>query len=145
MRISNNASSHDTDKLCETVLNLNKNITSVAIINKQGRVEASSQRDSNEWLSIHTSELFLMHCILEISIGRDFDENYGPINYHVSERKSLTMITFPYYDGAVIVSINKNADPISIAEKIVSLLRTKTLSDRIITSVRGVGNSINHN
>jgi hypothetical protein len=136
MRISNNVTSHDTDKLCETVLNLNKNITSVAIINKQGRAEASSQRNSNERLSIHTSELFLMHCILEISIGRDFDEQYGPINYYISKRPNLMLFTFPYYDGAVIVSINKNVYPISIAEEIAILLRTKTISGRIITSIR---------
>ena len=136
MRISNNVSSHDTDKLCETVLNLNKNITSVAIINKHGRAEASSQRNSNERFPIHISELFLMHCILEISIGRDFDEQYGPINYYISERPNLMLFTFPYYDGAVIVSINKNVYPISIAEEIAILLRTKTISGRIITSIR---------
>jgi hypothetical protein len=75
MRISNNVSSHDTDKLCETVLNLNKNITSVAIINKHGMAEASSQRNSNERLPIHISELFLMHCILEIPLDEILTNN----------------------------------------------------------------------
>lgn len=45
------------------------------------------------------------------------------------------LFTFPYYDGAVIVFINKNVDPILIAEEIAIFLRTKTVSDRIITSI----------
>ncbi|MDC8453689.1 MAG: hypothetical protein LV477_12370, partial [Candidatus Nitrosotalea sp.] len=43
----------------------------------------------------HLNELFCMSCVLQISMGKDFDENYGSINYYISERSNLTIITFP--------------------------------------------------
>jgi hypothetical protein len=63
-----------------------------------------------------------MSCVLQVSMGRDFDENYGPINYHMSERANLTMITFPLDGNVVLVTINKNTSPISLARKTVDLI-----------------------
>jgi len=63
-----------------------------------------------------------MSCVLQVSMGRDFDENYGPINYHVSERKNLTMMTFPLDENVILVTTNKNISPVSLARNIVDLI-----------------------
>lgn len=64
-----------------------------------------------------------MSCVLQISMGRDFDENYGPINYHISERTNLTMITFPFDENVIITTTDKSINPISLARKFVDLTR----------------------
>ncbi len=105
--------------LCDFIIKLNKNIQSVALINNHGRViEKISRSEFTKQFPDHLSELFCMSCVLQISMGRDFDKNYGPINYHISERSNLTMITFPINKNIIITTINKNTSPITLSRKI---------------------------
>lgn len=118
--------SQDNNGLCETILNLNKNVASVAIINKQGRpIEKISRPEFINPFPDYLSELFCMHCVLQISMGRDFDEQYGPINYHISERPNMTLLTFPLADSVIVVSVSKNIGPISLAKKIAKITSNK--------------------
>jgi len=111
------------DELCNSIMSINKSIQSVAIINKLGRpVEKITRDDSLKQLSPAKDEMFFMQCVLEISMGKDYDSEYGPINYHLSERGNLTMITFPMRDYVVLVTTNKNTSPISLAKKIVTII-----------------------
>lgn len=106
--------------LCGSIQKISRNIQSVAIINKMGRmVENSSTPEFSEKFPDHMNEHLLMQCVLQISMGRDFDEFYGPINYHISERASLTFLTFPVEDNVILVTCNKNVSPIGLAKKIV--------------------------
>ena len=66
--------------------------------------------------------MFFMQCVLEISMGKDYDSEFGPVNYHLSERGNLTMITFPMRDHVVLVTTNKDTSPISLAKKIVTTI-----------------------
>jgi hypothetical protein len=111
------------EPLSDSILRLNKNIQSVAVISNRGRaIEKISRSEFTEKYPDHLSEVFCMNCVLQVSMGRDFDENYGPINYHVSERRSLTMITFPLDENLILVTTNKNISPLSMARKIVNLI-----------------------
>lgn len=109
--------------LCDSILKLNKSIQSVAIINNRGRIiEKMSRFKFTRNFPNHLSELFCMSCVLQVSMGRDFDENYGPINYHMSERTSFTTLTFPVDDNVILVTTNKNISPITLARKVVKII-----------------------
>ncbi len=111
------------DTLCQSVLGLNKNIQSVSAINKMGRLVVDTTRPKFAHKVVErTSEHLLMQCVLQISMGRDFDEEYGPINYHISERANLTLLSFPLDDNVILVTANKNVSPISLAKKIVGTI-----------------------
>lgn len=88
-----------SDTLCGSILHANKNIQSVTVINKQGRpVDKISRLRFTTQFQDNMSEMFYMQCVLQVSMGRDFDECYGPINYYISERANLTMLSFPLDD-----------------------------------------------
>ena len=55
-------------------------------------------------------------------MGKEYDSEYGPINYHLSERGNMTMITFPMRDNVILVTIKKDTSPISLAKKIVTII-----------------------
>jgi len=111
------------DELCNSILRINKNIQSAAIINKLGRpIEKVTRDDCLKQLPQPKEEMFFMQCVLEISMGKDYDSEYGPINYHISERGNLTMISFPLRDHVVVVTIKKDTSPISLAKKIVTTI-----------------------
>ena len=109
--------------LCDSILKLNKSIQSVAIINNRGRIiEKMSRFKFTRNFPNHLSELFCMSCVLQVSMGRDFDENYGPINYHISKRTNLTMITFPINENLILATIDKNTSPIMLSRRIIHLI-----------------------
>lgn len=70
----------------------------------------------------HLNELFCMSCVLQISMGKDFDENYGSINYYISGRSNLTIITFPLDENVLLITANKNTSPITLARKTISII-----------------------
>lgn len=110
-------------EMCNSIMGINKNIQSVTVINKLGRyVEKVTRSGSLKHLPQPKDEMLFMHCVLEISLGKDFDSEYGPINYSLSERKNLTMITFPMRDYALLVTTKKDTSPISLAKKIVTTI-----------------------
>jgi hypothetical protein len=111
------------DEMCNSIIRISKNIQSVVIINKLGRpIEKVTRDDSLKQIPQPKEEMFLMQCVLEISMGKDYDSEYGPISYHLSERENLTMITFPMRDHVVLVITKKDTVPISLAKKIVTTI-----------------------
>lgn len=109
--------------LCDSILKLNKNIQSVAVINNRGRViEKISRPMFTKQFPDYFSELFCMGFALHVSMGRDFDENYGPINYHISERTNLSIITFPVDENIILITTNKNISPITLTRKIIPVI-----------------------
>lgn len=122
------------DKLCNSILNLNKNIQSVEVISKFGRtMEKVTCNGFTKKIPHHTNEMLLMQCVLQISMGRDFDDNFGTINYYILKRENLNMITFPLIDNIVLVTANKNTSSITLARKIVNILenyRNEFINDK---------------
>ena len=107
------------ESLCGSILGLNKSIQSVAFINNKGRpLEKTSRPTFTKQFPDHLSELFCMQHVLQVSMGRDFDENYGPVNYHISERMHLTTLTFPVDEYVILVTTTKNVSPITLARRI---------------------------
>ena len=111
------------ESLCDSIMKLNKSIQSVAVINNRGRVmEKFSRSKFTKRFLNHLNELFCMSCVLQISMGKDFDENYGPINYHISERSNLTIITFPLDENMILITANKSISPITLARKTITVI-----------------------
>jgi hypothetical protein len=108
--------------LCDSILRLDKSVQSIAAINNKGRImEEISRPGFTKLYPNHLSEFFCMSCVLQVSMGRDFDENYGPVNYCISERANLTMITIPLCENMILVTADKNTSPITLAREIVDL------------------------
>ena len=111
------------DELCNSIMGIIKNIQTVAIINKLGRPVKKVTRDGSlKQLPQPKDEMFFMQCVLQISMGKEYDSEYGPINYHLLERENLTMITFPMRDHVILVTAKKDTSPISLARKIVTTI-----------------------
>lgn len=59
-----------TEELCNSILRINKNIQSVDLINKFGRLVENVARDDSrlKQLPHPKNEMFFMQCVLEISM-----------------------------------------------------------------------------
>ena len=110
----------ETEKICNSILSINKNIQSVTIINKNGRSIENMSRESTDIIPYKENEMLLMQCALTISMGRDFDEYFGQIGYTFVARKNLSMFSFPMDNNIVLVTSKANISPITIARKIMT-------------------------
>lgn len=113
----------DLDQFCKFILNSDRNVRSVTIIDKKGKtLHNASQRSFvqpslEKWNDIH-----YMECMFDISIGTKFDELYGPIRYHHSDKDNFMMFSFPYNKHVVIITSTKMISPIAFATKISKII-----------------------
>ena len=113
----------DLDQFCKSILNSDRNVRSVAVIDKKGRMLHNAslrsfvQPSLEKWNDIH-----YMECMFDISIGTKFDELYGPIRYHYSDKDNFMMFSFPYNKYVVIITSTKMISPIAFATKISKII-----------------------
>jgi|SRR5579872_2469033 len=112
----------EIEKLCSSILSINKNIQSVSVINKNGRPLENMTRGSTDIIPYKENEMLLMQCALTISMGRDFDEYFGQIGYTFVARKNLSMFSFPIDNNVILVTSKADISPITIARKILSAI-----------------------
>lgn len=107
-------------------MRIDKNVRSVVLVDKNGTPinrtsrHGFSQPSLERWNDIH-----FMECILEISMGAKFDDLYGPIRYHHSEKNNFIMFSFPFQNDVIIVTSTKNISPILLATKISYFINEK--------------------
>ena len=111
------------DQFSKSILDTDRNIRSVAILDKTGKLlhsvthRGTMQPSLEKWNDIH-----YMECMFDISIGTKFDELYGPIRYHHSDKDNFMMFSFPYNKYVVIITSTKMISPIAFATKISKII-----------------------
>ena len=109
------------DELCNKILSIDNNIQTVTIIGKNGKPVEEAIRCS--WKNTEEKhEMFFMSHALEISLGKDFDDQFGKVNYTFTSRDNLSVLSFPMEDHFLLVVYQSQIGPISLAMKIKSLI-----------------------
>ncbi|MDE1811397.1 MAG: hypothetical protein KGH85_00855 [Thaumarchaeota archaeon] len=107
------------DKICKSVMNVDRNVRSVAIMDNMGRlVHNEVHRGFIQPSFDKCNNVNYMECIFDISMGAKLDDLYGPIRYHHSDKDDFMMFSFPYYKNVIIVTSTKKVSPIAFATKI---------------------------
>ncbi len=107
------------DQICKSMMSLDRNVRSVAILDNRGRLIHSEtyrgfiQPSFDKWNNVH-----YMECTFEISMGTKSDDLYGPIRYHHSDTDDFMMFSFPYHKNVIIVTSTKKVSPIAFATKV---------------------------
>ena len=110
-------------ELCNSIMSSDRNVRSVLVINQNGAVlhqtahQKFVQPNLDRWNDTH-----FMECILEISMGGRFDEFYGPIRYHHSEKSDFIMFSFPFLKNVILVTCVKKVSPIAFATEVSSMI-----------------------
>ena len=108
-------------KLCKAIANSNNNIQSVEIVSKSGLILEKWNSDKTIKMSGINKKKNLERCLLDISLGEELDDLYGPIQYHFPEG-NFAMFSFPFNENLVVVTTTKNVSPISLATKIAHII-----------------------
>ncbi len=64
------------------------------------------------------TEMFSMGIQLQHSMQSDFDNEFGPVNYTITERKNSRFVSIPVPVGILLAKLDKSTDPFLFINKI---------------------------
>ncbi len=111
--------------LCDNILGVNEDIFLVSSLNKNGKArefKISNDRIISKMTKQETEMLFMQRS-LQTSLGMEFDDLIGPLNFITVQRETLLEFIFPYSHGTILVMCNLGVVPNFLAKKISYLIR----------------------
>jgi hypothetical protein len=124
------------DRLCDLILNNNERINLVAIIDRKGRVIENKMRDDRviKDLTDQKREMLFMESALQLSMIRDFDDEFGAMKYTYSTREKISFFTFLLNDYAIIVLCEPGENPLLLAAQVVEIINSPIESNNEIVN-----------
>ena len=101
---------------------LEEGVDFIGLINKQGKMETTLFENKIN-LTKERKEMFSMQLRLQSSMQSDFDSEFGPVSYTITEReksKFVSILNFPYI---VLAIMKKNMDHVAVIDKINAAIR----------------------
>jgi len=107
----------EIDKVAENLLKDDK-MRLVRVINRLGRIIVERYGEGvTSLLQDQEDRMISMQLALEIFLRDEFDEKLGPIDYVLSKRKKVNLISIPIGKYLVLVSTEPGSDIDSIVTK----------------------------
>ncbi|HEV2193226.1 MAG TPA: hypothetical protein VGR54_06380 [Nitrosopumilaceae archaeon] len=118
------------ENLCESILYSSGSIQSVAVINKNGRAVEEKARDDSDLLPDKKNEMYFMQCALQISMARDFDEEFGPVSFTITERENSKFVSIPSFSHIILAKMKKGTDQTTLLNKVKKIIRNFEADNR---------------
>lgn len=113
----------DYEKICKKVMELDPKIRFAGIINEKGRLFAGGMRDGFKSLEdSRDDEMLYMELVLRAKMRREFDKVLGPVQFAMSYREKVIIMSFPVKEYVLLLSTEKGIDFSDIPFKILKLL-----------------------
>jgi hypothetical protein len=121
----------ESDFFCDESI-LEQGIEFIGLINKQGKLESALFHD-DIGLTAEKKEMYMMGLRLQSSMQSDYDSDFGPVSYTLTERgksKFVSIVNFPYI---VLAIMKKSKNHIAVIGKIKTALRNFQNFNRELT------------
>jgi len=96
---------------------LEEGVEFIGLINNQGRMESSLCRNELN-LTEEKKAMFSMGLRLQSSMQRDYDDEFGPVGYTITERENSIFVSIPIVSHTILAIMKKNIDPAVVINKI---------------------------
>jgi hypothetical protein len=112
------------ERTCQKILELDKKIRFAGIISQMGKLIAGGERNGVKLLvSKDRHEMLFMEVALRIRMRHEFDVDLGPVNFTISHRDKVVVMSIPYKDKILYVSAENDIDLYKIPHKILEIIR----------------------
>jgi hypothetical protein len=122
--VQDNLNNFDFDTLCEKVFELDDKIRSVRAINNKGKLVAGGMRKG--FTSLEDSkkdEMLFMELSLRVRMRHEFDAEFGPVEFSLSYRGKIILMSFPMDPNVLFVTTERQIDLNKIPFKILELIK----------------------
>ena len=110
-------------EIIQRIIHLDPHIRFVGIVNSQGKL-CVSLKQKNIKLKVPKDECEMLHmeAMLRMRMRQEFDHCLGSVNFCMSHRKNFIITKYPFGNGIVYVSADKNFDFLNTPFKIIKIL-----------------------
>ena len=111
------------DELCERAKKVDPKVRFAGVINSKGRLVAGGMVSSKKPLEdIKKDEMLFMELALRVKMRQEFDKDFGKVNFTLSHREKLIVMSFPFNKNVLFVSMDKRKEFDKIPFKILKLI-----------------------
>ena len=104
------SSNENLEQACQKVLDLPK-IRFVGVLNKMGsKIAGDFKEGITSLLPDKENRRMYVQLMLEYMMRKDFDKNLGSIDYIVSRRSNVTMISIPTNEYLVLITAERDVN-----------------------------------
>ncbi|MDE1728357.1 MAG: hypothetical protein KGH81_04150 [Thaumarchaeota archaeon] len=121
------------DILCNDIANLDNDVEFVAVLNHKGRVIETKARENgiDKILTMQKREMFFMQCVLQISMNRDHDDEFGKVKSSILERERSTTLLFEFFNYVILVVSRPSLNPIQLKNSIMEKINNIKKADLV--------------
>ena|SRR5437879_7467936 len=92
-------------------MDIDGTIRFAGIVNDKGKLVAGGpKKDVRPLVDQKESEMVLMEVALMVRMRREHDNQLGPVNFTISHREKVVLMSFPVGDDILFVSATKEID-----------------------------------
>lgn len=112
------------DEICKEVFELDEKIRSARIINDKGKLEAGGMRQGLKSLEdAKKDEMLFMELSLRVRMRHEFDEEFGKVEFSLSYRGKIILMSFPMGENVLFVSSERQLDLGKIPFNILEIIK----------------------
>jgi hypothetical protein len=116
----------DFDTICDKVFRVDDKIRSARIINGKGKMIAGGMRPGLKALEeSKKDEMLFMELSLRVRMRHEFDDEFGPVEFSLSYRGKVVLMSFPLGEHILFVSTERQIDFNKIPFEILKIIGTK--------------------
>jgi len=109
---------------CKKIMEMDSSIRFVGIVNDKGKlVEGGPKNGVKPLVDKKEIEMVLMEIALMARMRHEHDQHLGPVNFTVSHREKVVILTFPIDDNTLYVSATKEIDLGKVPNDIMRILK----------------------
>lgn len=109
--VSDDSTESNFDVICKKVFELDEKIRSARIINGKGKLAAGGMRQGLKSLEdSKKDEMLFMELSLRVRMRHEFDEEFGKVEFSLSYRERVILMSFPLDENVLFVSSERHLD-----------------------------------
>jgi hypothetical protein len=114
----------DFDAVCEKVFQIDDKIRSARMINSRGKLVAGGMRkDLKSLEESKKDEMLFLELSLRVKMRQEFDNEFGPVEFSLSYRGKIVLMSFPIAEHVLFVSTEREIDFNKIPFEILKIIR----------------------
>ncbi len=108
------------DRLCNEIIDISDDINLVTVLNNKGRVVEIKVREViDSYFTPLKREMFFMQCVLQTSMNKDHDDEFGKVTSSILEREKFTLFSFEFFNYVILVVSRPGGNPIQLKSTII--------------------------
>jgi hypothetical protein len=114
------------ENFCDSIFGIDEKIRFVGIINKNSEViEGSFKKGIEPLLDINEEQDMYLQSLTNMTFFQSFSKKFGPVDYLITKQKKITIMTFPYHNDLLCLSISSETDIDKVRDEILVSLKIK--------------------